>query len=56
MILGAIYIRPALMEDSINGVAEPFDDIEKSLDRIIYENDWTPNECQIMIGADINTN
>ena len=37
IILGTIYIRPALMHGSTNTVVKQFNDIEKSLDRILNE-------------------
>ena len=37
-ILGAMYMWPALMQDSTNAVTEQFNDIEKALDNILNEN------------------
>ena len=56
MLLGAIYVRPPLMQDNVSSVAKQFNDIEKLIDHILNERGWTPNECKVILGVDLNSN
>ena len=48
-------MRPILMQDS-NMIAKQFKDIEDVVENICDNKDWTADDCQIILGADFNTN
>ena len=43
------------MEDS-NMTNKQYNDIEEAMDSVLNTKGWTADECQIIIGMDMNTN
>ena len=56
MLLGAIYLRPALIQNSVANVVEKYKEIETAIDSVLNNRGWIPSEFQIILRGDSNTN
>ena len=55
-LLGAIYMRPALMKSGLEAISKQFCEIELAIEQLLSQKGWSAEECEIILGGDFNTN